>query len=311
MSVLLFAVAAVLLLALVSGGYVFVVGCLRRKDLPWLVEEEIRKTAYGKYWDMIVASDQWLKEHEARDVYVTSRDGLRLHGLWVPAKNAVGTILLVHGYRSTMLVDFGCAFDYYHNKGLNLLIPEHRCHGKSEGRFITFGVRESGDMLCWLRYHNEEFGNYPLILSGMSMGASTVMYLADEPLPENVRGMLVDCGFTSPRDILGSVFQRVTHIPPAFCMWATELFARIFAGFSLKEKDSRKTLAKNRLPIAMVHGVEDGFVPCWMTEQGYAACTGPKELLLVEGADHGVSFLVDRERYSELLKKFLWNTMHI
>ena len=133
----IFMFLAVFLLLVFSGTYVFVVACVRRKDLPWLVEEEIKETSYGQYYDFIVSSDRWLKEHNAQDVYITSDDSLRLHGLWIPAKNPRGTVLFAHGYRSTMLVDFGLAFDYYHNKGMNLLIPEQRCHGLSEGRFIT------------------------------------------------------------------------------------------------------------------------------------------------------------------------------
>ncbi len=302
---ILFVVGALVLLTIVSGVYVFIVGCVRRKDLPWLVEEEIKKTGYGKYYDLIVASDQWLKDHDAQDVYVTSDDGLRLHGVWVPAQDAKGTMLLVHGYRSTMLVDFGPAIDYYHNRGMNLLIPEQRCHGKSQGRYITFGVKESRDMLCWLDYHNRHFGQLPVILSGLSMGASTVLFLADKELPANVKGMIADCGFTSPKEILSTVFTRITHLPAAPSIWVTDLTARMIAGFSLSEQDTRKTLTRNRLPIIMVHGKEDGFVPCQMTQQGFAVCTGPKQLLLVEGADHGVSFLVARDRYSAMISEFL------
>lgn len=305
MSLFLFVIAAVLLLILVSGAYVFFVACVRKKDLPWLVEEEIKKTAYGKYYDYIVASDQWLKNHNAKDVYVSSEDGLKLHGLWIPAENPKGTVLFAHGYRSTMLVDFGLAFDYYHNRGMNLLIPEQRSHGKSQGRFITFGVKESRDMLCWLKYHNQQYGMHPVVLSGISMGASTMLYLADRELPENVKGIIADCGFTSPKDIISTVFTKVTHLPSAPSIWVADLFARVFAGFHLTERDSRQILQKNRLPIIMVHGTDDGFVPCEMTCEGYAVCTGPKELLLAEGADHGVSFLVANERYTTMIAAFL------
>lgn len=305
MSIILFILGALLLLTLISGAYIFVIGCVRKKELPWLVKEEIEKTPYGKYYDYIVASNQWLNDHNAQDVYITSHDGLKLHGLWVPAVNPKGTMLLVHGYRSTMLVDFGLAFDFYHEHGMNLLIPEQRSHGKSQGRFITFGVKESKDMLRWLEFHNRQFGCIPIIISGLSMGASTVMYMADEALPENVKGIIADCGFTSPKDILSSVFTRVIHLPAVPSIWATDLFARVIAGFSLTDKDTRKTLSKNRLPILMVHGTADGFVPCEMTREGYAACTGPKQLLLVDGADHGVSFLVDQNRYTEMIKDFL------
>lgn len=294
-----------MLLTLVSGTYVFIVGCVRRKDLPWLVEEEIQKTSYAKYYDFIVRSDKWLKDHNAQDVYTQSHDGLKLHGLWIPAENARGTVLFAHGYRSTMLVDFGLAFDFYHKHGMNLLIPEQRSHGKSEGRYITFGVKESRDMQNWIDYHNCQLATVPVILSGLSMGASTMLYLADKDLPENVKGIIADCGFTSPRDILSSVFQRVTHLPALPSLWVTDLLARLLAGFRLDEQDTRRSLAKSHLPVIMVHGTEDDFVPCEMTESGYAACTGEKQLLLVEGADHGVSFLVAKEQYTAMIIDFL------
>lgn len=305
----LFVVIALVMLTLVSGGYTFFVACHRRKDLPWLVEEELKKTPYGKYCDLIKASRQWIATHNAQDVYITSYDGLQLHGLWIPAMDAKGTVLFAHGYRSTMLVDFGLAMDFYHNAGMNLLIPEQRCHGKSQGRYITFGVKESRDMLKWLEFHNTEFGNYPVLLSGLSMGASTMMYLADEDLPANVKCIVADCGFTSPKDILSTVFRRVTHLPPAPSVWVADLFARVFAGFSLSEKDSRKTLPKNRLPILLVHGKADDFVPCEMTEAAFDVCAGPKELLLVDGAGHGTSFLVDQEGYTKKICELLENNI--
>lgn len=300
-----FVLCALFLLVLVSGAYVFVVACVRRKDLPWLVEEEIKKTSFGKYYPFIVKSHQWLLDHNAEDVYTTSEEGLKLHGLWIPAADAKGTVLFAHGYRSTMLVDFGLAFDYYHNAGMNLLIPDQRSHGKSQGRYITFGVKESDDMRMWIAFHNECFGSYPMILSGISMGASTMMYLANEQLPDNVKGIIADCGFTSPKEIISKVFRSVIHLPVVPTIWITGLFARIFAHFSLDEKDSRRTLSKSNLPILMIHGTDDDFVPCEMTKEAYAACTGDKQILLVEGAGHGVSFLVDRDGYSALIQKFL------
>ena len=146
MTVILFLLGAVALLVLVSGVYVFFAACVRRKELPWLVEAQIKKTPYGLYYDGMHAADQWLREHKAEDVFVMSDDALRLHGLWIPAENPVGTVLLTHGYRSTMLLDFCCAFEYYHDRNMNILVPDQRCHGKSEGVYITFGVKESNDI---------------------------------------------------------------------------------------------------------------------------------------------------------------------
>lgn len=300
----LYVLLTLLLFLILIGGYTFVMACVRRKELPWLVKEEIEKTSYGKYYKQIQQADQWLKDHEASNVWIDSDDGLRLHGLWIPAQKPRGTVLFAHGYRSTYLVDFSLAMDYYHNMGMNLLIPDQRAHGKSEGKIITFGVKESSDMRNWVKYHNASLGNCPLILSGLSMGASTMMYLADQPLPENVRGIIADCGFTSPKEIISSVFKNVTHLSPWFCLWATELSARLFGGFSLDEKDSRRSLSNSKVPVILFHGTADDFVPCEMTKQAFAACKEPKRMMLVDGADHGVSFVVDHEGYLKAIQEF-------
>lgn len=309
MKTFLFILLSVLLVLLVSGIYTFILACVRRKELPWLVEEKIKNTPYGKYYPYIVQAKQWLSDHNARDVYTTSEDGLKLHGYWIPAENPKGTVLLAHGYRSSMLVDFSRGFDHYHNLGLNILVPQQRAHGESEGRYITFGVKESGDFRQWIKYHNSHFGEYQLILSGLSMGASTVLYLADEVLPDNVKGIIADCGFTSPKAIISKVFTETIRLPAWISMWATQLCARIFAGFGLSQKDTRKTLANSKLPVLLVHGKADDFVPCSMTEEGYAACTSPKKLLLVDGAGHGVSFVVAKEEYMKYIQEFLYNTL--
>ena len=293
------------LLVILSGVYVFVKACLRRKELPWMVEEELKKTTFGKYYNCIIASDAWLKEHNAQDVYMESKDGLRLHGYWIPVENPRGTVLLAHGYRSTMLVDFGLAFAFYHALGMNILVPEQRAHGQSEGKYITFGVKECEDFAQWIAYHNAHFGMHQMVLSGMSMGASTVLYLADRDLPVNVKCIIADCGFTSAWAILDKIFRSVTHLPSTLSLFAADVFARVFAGFSLKEKDTRKVFQNAKLPILMIHGSADDFVPSQMTQAGYDACEGEKELLIVQGAGHGVSFLVDKQTYITKVIAFL------
>ena len=305
MELVLFILTALALLILVSGGYTFVIACVRRKELPWLDEKAMKETSYGKYYENIIIGDKFLKENPSQEVEMKSFDGLTLRGVWVPAENPKGTILLAHGYRSSKMVDFSLAFEMYHTIGMNILLPDQRAHGKSEGRFITFGVKESRDMQSWIAYHNETFGDFPLILSGLSMGASTMLYLADADLPDNVKGIIADCGFTSPREIIKTVFHRVIHLPAAPTLFVADLFARLVAGFSRTEKDTRRSLQNSKLPVLLVHGVEDGFVPCEMTKQGYDACNGEIEILLVDKADHGVSFLVDKPRYTKTVVAFL------
>lgn len=305
MSPILFLLIAIVLLLLVSGGYVFVIGCCARKNVDWLDEAWVKKTPHGIYNDYIQASHRWLKDNHAKDVYITSYDGLRLHGFWIPAEKPRGTVLMAHGYRSTMLLDFHLPFELFHRLGFNILVPEQRAHGESEGRFITFGVKESRDMERWLRFHHRKLGGLPVVLYGISMGASTMLYLADKKLPGSICGIIADCGFTSPGDIISSVYKQVIHLPPKITLWVTGMFTRIFAGFGLWEKDTRRTLQRSRYPVLLIHGEEDGFVPCEMTRKAYAACTGPKMILTVPGADHGLSFLADGYRYTATIIDFL------
>ncbi|MBR4017744.1 MAG: alpha/beta hydrolase [Oscillospiraceae bacterium] len=305
MLIAVYILIAVLLLIVFIGWFTFYVACVRRKECDWLNQKEIEASIYNNYYELIISANRFLQEHNAQELQIESHDGLQLHAHWVPAKNPKGTIILAHGYRSTKLVDFSMVLEFYHNWGMNLLLPDQRCHGKSEGKYITFGVKESRDMEDWIVYHNNNLGKCPVILSGLSMGASTMLYLADRDLPENVKGIIADCGFTSPHAIISRVFRRVLHLPPVLCMWASDLCARVFAGFGLKDKDTRTTLPNSKVPVLMVHGVNDGFVPCEMTRQGYAVCAEPKELFLVDGADHGLSFLVDGTRYTQIVIAFL------
>ena len=304
-------IAVLIAFAFAVGGYTFFAACGRGKDMDWLDEEAVKTSDFGPYFDNIKLGHQWLLDHNAQDVYMTSHDGLRLHASWVPAENAKGTVVLVHGYHSCVLTDFSLAFAHYHRLGMNLLLPSHRAHGKSEGKFITFGVRECQDILDWIGYHNTHFGQMPILLSGMSMGAATVMYVAGENLPENVRAINADCGYTTPKEIIAKVFKNATHVQAWPFLWATELFARIFGGFSLEEKDSTKTLAKNTRPILLVHGLQDNFVPCDMTRRNFEACAGEKAMLLVEGAKHGTSFLHAKERYLQEIERLLHDGLGI
>ena len=302
-------VAGVILLMLASGACVFCMACCRGKDINWLDERAVSATPYQKYYSSIVAADRFLKDNGSQDVFVTAKDGVRLHGVWLPAEGAKGTIILMHGYRSTYLLDFSMALELYLHMGFNLVIPDQRAHGKSGGRFITFGVKESDDLLEWIGFHNRNFGSFPIMLSGLSMGASTVLYAADGDLPANVKGIIADCGFTSPKEILSRVYKNVTHLPPCLSMWAAGIFTRAFADFSVTQKDSRRSLSNAKVPVLIIHGRDDTFVPCIMSEQAYAACNGTKSLLLVDGAEHGVSFIQDREGYTRAVIEFLNKTI--
>lgn len=305
MTVLFWVVIGCAILIILAGVYTFFQACFRQKEIPWLDDETVKKTKYAKYINTFHTSERWLRDHNAMDIYTVSRDGLKLHAYWIPAENPRATVLLAHGYRSTFLLDFGLAFGFYHGLGINILVVSQRAHGMSEGRFITFGVKESEDMKCWIEYHNRHFGKHPMILSGLSMGASTVLYLADQNLPPNVKCIVADCGFTSPKEIIGQVLRKMLRLPSAPILWVADLCARMISDFSLIQKDTRNVLRNAKLPVFLIHGTDDDFVPCEMTRQAYAVCAGEKELLLVENAGHGTSFLVDRQTYQKRIIAFI------
>ena len=301
---------AIILLCLVAfcfgvGAYTFFVACGRGKEVNWSDDEAVKASPFGKYYTHIREGRAFLQDNNARDVYMINREGLKLHAAWIPAENARGTVIFAHGFRSCGLSDFSLALELYHSLDMNILLLTQRTHSPSEGKFITFGVKESRDVRDWIDYHDANLGQFPILCSGLSMGAATVMYLAGMELPENVRGFVADCGFTSPREIISRVFAQKTHLPFWPFLWAADLCARFFGGFSLNETHTTKTLANNTRPILLVHGLEDDFVPAEMTRRSFEACGGDKQLLLVEGADHGVSFLVAREAYLEKIHQLV------
>ena len=289
---------------LLAGYLLFRFACFRGKDTDWSDEASVKATSFGPYWDFICKARSLLKELDAKTLQTTSHDGLTLKALWIPAADPKATVILFHGYRSSFLVDFSGIIRLYHQQGFNLLLVHQRSHGASQGKYITFGVKERLDALTWIDYHNKTFGPHPLFLSGMSMGAATVSFAAGEDLPDNVRGITADCGFTSPYEILLHVATGMVGSWVKIMMPAVELWARLLAGFGLRECESTKTLAKAKVPVLMIHGLADDYVPSHMTQTGFDACTAEKELILVEGAGHGTSFLKDRPRVETALMAF-------
>lgn len=303
-STLVLILLSIFALFLGTGYYIFREACRRKPALPWGDPQALQSTMWAPIADRIHDSFVWLEKHHAQDVWITSDEGLHLHGLWVPTVDSVGTILLFHGYGGCPQGDFSVVMDFYRNLGFNLLMPDQRCHGKSQGKYITFGVRERLDALRWIAWHNASFGCQDLYLGGISMGASTVMMAAGEDLPPNVRGITADCGFTSPAEIIAKEVRHRTHLPPWLLMWSAEIFARLLGKFSLWECSTLDAAKKCTVPVLFLHGTGDRFVPCDMTQRTYAVCAGEKELILVEGAGHGLSYVVDQPRCQSALENF-------
>lgn len=263
----------------------------------------------GKYKNVLQDGRAYITKTSHEWVFIKSYDGLKLAARYFPCPNSkIGvtkTIILFHGYRSSGGRDYCCAVKMYHDNGLNVLLIDQRSHGRSEGRIITFGVKESMDVVSWTDYICQRFGkNMQIFLSGISMGATTVMLATGRNLPKNVCGVVADCGFTSPAEIISFVTMKKIGIKSVLLMRILDLMCRITAGFSLYEMSTEETLNKSDIPILFIHGLEDSFVPCEMSTRSHAAAKADKEIYLIEKATHGCSFLVEPQKISDALKNF-------
>lgn len=250
---------------------------------------------------------KWMKEvrgiaHE--EFYITSFDGLKLHGKYYEYSPDAPIELMLHGYRGNAERDLCGGVQRCFSLKRNVLLVDQRASGKSKGNVITFGVNESRDCLSWVNFIIEHFGkDAKIILTGISMGAATVLIAAGMPLPDNVVGILADCGYTSARDIIKKVIRDM-KLPANLLYPFVKLGARLYGGFKLEETSPIETVKKCKVPIIFIHGESDKFVPCEMSRQNYDACSSQKRLLTVPDAGHGLCYLIDRDGYINALTEF-------
>ena len=251
----------------------------------------------------INAGAEWVRRASDKFVSIESFDGLKLSARYLERTESDVCVVMMHGYRSAPEIDFSMAAKSYYINGYSVLLPYQRAHGRSEGKYITYGVRESRDCKDWVEYAVNVLGKKRIILSGMSMGTSTVLLATGLELPENVVGITADCGFTCPAEIIGQVMEGM-HVPPKVVLPVLNLLFKHVAGFDAYAHSTVDAMKKNNIPVLFIHGEDDGFVPFEMTLRNFEACASNKTLITVPGADHGVSYLVDKEYVGLALRKF-------
>jgi len=231
-------------------------------------------------------------------VSITSRDGLRLMGRLYRFSEEAKVEILFHGWHSSGLRDASGGAMMAREYGYNVLIVDQRSHGDSEGNTTTFGIKERYDCVDWVNFIIERFGqDVKILLGGVSMGASTVLMASGlKELPPQVKGVTADCSFSSPEAIIRKVC-RDRKINDRFGYPFLQFAAKFFGGFSLKDGGAVGAVKRAKVPIMIVHGEGDDFVPYSMGEEIFAACTGEKYFLSVPNAGHGLSYFYETERY--------------
>lgn len=241
----------------------------------------------------------WCQQQKKQDCYIQSVDGLLLHGFYLPAEEAERYVLLCHGYKGSGFGDFAYTARFLHENGCNLLFIDQRCCGLSEGKYITFGAKEQWDVQQWAHYiakRNKK--GLPIYLYGESMGATSVLMASGHHLPQEVKGLIADCGFHSMKGQLQDIAANWFHLNwVELLLFRVDLFCRLLGGFCMNDADTTDAMRTNQRPVLFFHGGKDSYVDPKNTKYNYALCRAPKELVIIPEARHLCCPYVNPELY--------------
>lgn len=267
-------------------------------------------TDWDQYKDIIATRKQFMLEQLHEDMYQESFDGLTLHATYFPPiKKVEGknrAVICFHGYTSQGCKDFIGLTDYYFRNGFAQLHPDARAHGESEGDYIGFGCLDRKDALGWINKIIEKCGeDVEIYLHGISMGGATVLMTSGLELPPQVKGIISDCAFTSPKEVFSYVLKTMYHMPAFPIIQGANILNKKLAGYGTDECNASREVANTSLPILFIHGSKDTFVPVEMCEKLFKACRSPKMKLIVKGAAHAECYFKDMDAYEDALNKFI------
>lgn len=298
---ILFVIAAFILILCISYVKCFYNANRTPRDPYELLHGE----QYRAVEDQILASTRTMDEAPFEQVTVTSFDGLRLSGRYYHHRDDAPVMLVFHGYRSMTLRDSTGGYYLGRKIGYNVLAVDQRAHGMSDGHVISFGILERHDCLTWATYISERFGSdTPIVLTGLSMGAATVIMSTSLPLPNNVVCVMADCPYSSPKEIICKV-SRDENFPAMAAYPFIKLAAKIFGGFDLEETSAVQAAGFSKIPILLIHGDDDRFVPWQMSRKIHESSNGCTRLELFAGAGHGLSYTLWPKRYEQVCIDFL------
>ena len=305
-SILFFTLFAIILLTLLISYVCFrIVFYVNRKGELHTDKIDVPDGAiYEPYHELMIKWTKETREYDHQDFTIRSHDGLTLHAKYFEYMPGAVTEIMFHGYRGSAERDLSGGIQRCFALGRNVLLVDQRTSCGSEGNVISFGINEHKDCLAWIDFAIERFGpEIKLILTGISMGASTVLMAAGKTLPKNVVGVLADCGFSSAKEIIKKCTKDM-HLPPNLLYPFIKLAAKIFGHFDLDEYSPMAAMKTCNVPVLFFHGEADTFVPCYMSRQMYDACNSPKRLITVPDAEHGLVYLVDNPGYFQAVVEF-------
>ncbi|MCM1046271.1 MAG: hypothetical protein NC417_12250 [Candidatus Gastranaerophilales bacterium] len=260
---------------------------------------------YRAHKDRMLECVEEMERMPHEEVSILSQDGLRLCGKLYPGREGAPLILFFHGFHGVYAWDGYGFFKLCKKRGFPILMVDERAHGKSEGNVITFGIRERYDCKLWAEYAVDRFEkDIDIFPAGVSMGAASVLMSLEVGLPENVRAVIADCGYSEPAAIIKETI-RTMKLPVKLIYPFIRLGAYLFGRFDLESASAIQSVRRTNIPILFIHGAQDSIVPLSMGETLYQACSSKKEWLQIEGADHANSAMTDYETYEKAVLQFI------
>lgn len=263
-------------------------------------------TDWNQYLPFIEERKEYLLAQPHSDVFINSKDGLKLHGTYFPVGKEDKVAICFHGYTSQGMKDYIALSGYYIKRGYSLLLVDERAHGESEGEYIGFGCLDRYDAIDWINFIIEKCSDsVQILLHGTSMGGATVLMASGLNLPKQVKGIISDCGFTSPKYVFTHVLHSMYHLPAFPVIQITSAVNRKKAGYGMDDCNAAREVRKAKVPILLIHGDADFFVPCSMCDEIYENCASPKKKLIVKGASHAESYYKNTEAYENAMNEFI------
>jgi uncharacterized protein len=246
----------------------------------------------------------WTEKQKFEMVEIISEDGLKLKARFLKNDQPSGkAVILAHGYKGHSEQMPGIT-KFYYEQGYDILKPDARGHGLSEGDYIGYGWHDRKDYVQWSEFLAEKAGADDIFLHGFSMGAATVLMASGEKLPEQVKGIIADSGYTTVLEELSHQLKYLYNLPAFPVMQVTSVITNLRAGYTFAEASAIDSVAKNKLPLLIIHGDQDALVPTEMGNRIFDTANSDKELWIVPGAGHTEAYTIAEQEYQNKLKAF-------
>ena len=222
------------------------------------------------------------------------------------SKRNYPVLYLLHGYTDNAIRMLMIGYLYNNDLNYNILLPDLQDNGLSEGPAIQMGWKDRLDVLNWMNIANDIFGKRTqMVVHGISMGAATTMMVSGEAQQPFVKCFVEDCGYTSVWDEFSFQLKDMFGLPEFPLMYTTSWLCNAKYGWNFQEASSLEQVKKCSLPMFFIHGDADTYVPTRMVYPLYEAKSEPKELWIVPGATHAMSYKDYPQEYTERVKKFV------